>query len=235
MCISLYNFVLCNLAVYFILLLKKINLNWQVVEVRIESVEHRHDDVTGSHDNDDAEDAGEDMDIATRPHEDSQPLLVVFSNDRHHRRFDSRELNELIEREMELYKTGDLPAAAVAAAGLPDYSDDDYVDYDSADYDDDDDDDETERVMSRVERDTAAVSDAVRPSRRRAIVSSSFRTRRAKSRRRTRRNICRRRPMYVNFQDIHWDGWIIEPKGYQVRNTHKVWRRLQFPACDKKK
>jgi len=22
--------------------------------------------------------------------------------------------------------------------------------------------------------------------------------------------------MYVNFEDIHWNGWIIEPKGYQV-------------------
>jgi hypothetical protein len=31
------------------------------------------------------------------------------------------------------------------------------------------------------------------------------------------RNSCRRRSMYVNFADIHWDNWIIAPKGYQVR------------------
>jgi len=45
------------------------------------------------------------------------------------------------------------------------------------------------------------------------------RVRRAKKRlqeRRTRRNICRRKKMYVNFQDIHWDSWIIKPKGYEV-------------------
>lgn len=30
------------------------------------------------------------------------------------------------------------------------------------------------------------------------------------------RNSCRRRPMYVDFADIHWDNWIIAPAGYQV-------------------
>ena len=37
------------------------------------------------------------------------------------------------------------------------------------------------------------------------------------SQRSAARNSCRRRPMYVDFSDIHWDNWIIAPKGYQVR------------------
>ena len=45
-----------------------------------------------------------------------------------------------------------------------------------------------------------------------------WRSKRAKARRRRRRrrNMCRRRPMYVNFEDINWHTWIIAPKGYQV-------------------
>jgi len=198
--------------------------------VRIESIEHRHNDVTGSHDDDDieyADDDGDvDMDIATLPHSDTEPLLLVFSNDRHHRRFDSRELHEMIKREMELSETGDLPAAAtVAAAGLSHYDDDEYVDIDDydADYYDEEADSEMEPVVSRMERDTAAVDDASVAGVRRDLVDETsskarIRVRRAKFRRRMRRNICRRRPMYVNFRDIHWDGWIIEPKGYQVRS-----------------
>lgn len=202
--------------------------------MRIESVEHRHDDVTSNHGNDDdeeADDDGVDMDIATVPQSDSEPLLLVFSNDRHRRRFDSRELHEIIEREMELYESGDLPAAAVAVVGVSDYEDVEYVDvgdYD-VDYYDSRLDSEPEHVVSRVERDTAAVSDARPPPSGRATATrrdrtvtgrtssaTSGRVRRAKFRRRLRRNICRRRPMYVNFEDIHWNGWIIEPKGYQV-------------------
>ena len=34
--------------------------------------------------------------------------------------------------------------------------------------------------------------------------------------RRSRKNMCRRRPLYVNFEDIHWNNWIIAPRGYQV-------------------
>ena len=39
----------------------------------------------------------------------------------------------------------------------------------------------------------------------------------ARKRRKRRRNMCRRRPMYVNFEDINWHTWIIAPKGFQVR------------------
>jgi len=203
----------------------------QIIEVRIESVERRHDNGSSSDDddvNDDSEDPAVNVDIATRPHSDTEPLLVVFSNDRHHRHFDSRELHEMIEREMELYETGDLPAAAVAtAAELADYDGDEYVDYDDDYYDNRVDAEPAERVVSRVERDTGAVSDVrlsgATAARRdlaatdeTSAAATRTRVRRAKFRRRLRRSICRRRPMYVNFEDIHWNGWIIEPKGYQV-------------------
>jgi len=201
----------------------------QVVQVRIESLEHRRDDVTSNPDNDDDGEAEYDdvnVDIVTRAHSDSEPLLLIFSNDRHHRRFHTRELHEIIEREIELSKSADLPDAAVAGAALSDYDDDQYVDVDDydVDYYDNELDDEPGRVVSRVERDTAPVSDARPPtSDRRDLTTAGqksaaarIRVRRAKFRRRMRRNICRRKPMYVNFQDIHWDGWIIEPRGYQV-------------------
>jgi len=203
--------------------------------VRIDSIDQQQDRVSSDDGNDESEDGEEDdvnMDTATRPLTDSEPLLVVFSNNRHHRRFDSLELHEIIEREMELYETGDLPAAAVSAAGLSDYDDDD--EYDDGDYDADYDDNrldaDGDRIISRVERDTDSVFDArfSSPSDRgtatrrdlaatdETSAATRVRVRRAKFRRRLRRNICRRRPMYVNFEDIHWNGWIIEPKGYQV-------------------
>ena len=34
-----------------------------------------------------------------------------------------------------------------------------------------------------------------------------------------RSSTCRRRPMYVNFEDIDWHTWIIAPRGYQVNIT----------------
>lgn len=194
--------------------------------MRIESVVHRHDDVTSSHDDDEraTEDDDVQMDIATRANDDSEPLLLVFSNDRHHRHFESRELHEIIERQMDLYKAGDLPAAALAThVGATDYGDD-YDDYN--DYSDFDEElgDEAERVVSRAERDTAAVS-AARPrasdratATRRDLTARATRSRvrRARLRRRMRNSICRRKPMYVNFEDIHWNAFIIQPKGYQV-------------------
>lgn len=30
------------------------------------------------------------------------------------------------------------------------------------------------------------------------------------------RNACKRKPLYVNFSDINYDSWIVQPRGYEV-------------------
>lgn len=40
---------------------------------------------------------------------------------------------------------------------------------------------------------------------------------RARSKKKRHRNPCRRRPLYVNFDEINYDTWIIAPRGYEVR------------------
>ena len=50
----------------------------------------------------------------------------------------------------------------------------------------------------------------------------------ARKRRKRRRNMCRRRPMYVNFEDINWHTWIIAPKGFQVRRRSVYIPSLNF-------
>jgi len=101
-----------------------------------------------------------------------------------------------------------------------DYDADDYLlDLDSEEGRDGDEVAAAEQAVSRrTERDTTAVSRDERPppARPRDDQTTRSRVRRARFRRRMRRNICRRKPMFVNFEDIHWNGWIIEPKGYQV-------------------
>ena len=54
------------------------------------------------------------------------------------------------------------------------------------------------------------------------IVNSTRRFRRSLKRRiKNRKNVCRRRPMYVDFEDINWNEWILAPSGYQVGFT--IW------------
>lgn len=31
------------------------------------------------------------------------------------------------------------------------------------------------------------------------------------------RNACKRKPLYVNFSEINYDAWIVQPRGYEVR------------------
>lgn len=32
------------------------------------------------------------------------------------------------------------------------------------------------------------------------------------------RNVCRRKPLYIDFAEIHYDTWIVQPSGYEVSN-----------------
>ena len=45
---------------------------------------------------------------------------------------------------------------------------------------------------------------------------SRARSRRGRRHRRRRRNLCRRRPLYVDFGEIGWDDWIVAPPGYEA-------------------
>jgi Transforming growth factor beta like domain len=219
----------------------------QTLEVRIETVGPRDDEQPL-------------VDINTKPHNDNEPLLLIFSNDRRRRKFESRELHEMIEHEMD---------------GVEDPAEFDEDDADAeADYEEDEseesvDGDQYEDVadqrlppsddhvalISRIERDTERVLLQINDSSSRKTsgntdylngtdVSTAAareqaagvdhampmehhhhhhqqqqqarkRVKRARKRR-SRKNICRRKPMYVSFEDIHWDEWIIQPKGYQV-------------------
>lgn len=38
-----------------------------------------------------------------------------------------------------------------------------------------------------------------------------------KSGKRIKKNSCRRRPLYVDFTEIRFDLWIVQPRGYEVR------------------
>lgn len=46
--------------------------------------------------------------------------------------------------------------------------------------------------------------------------SRRSRPRRGRKHRRWRRNLCRRRSMYVDFGEIGWDDWIVAPPGYEA-------------------
>jgi hypothetical protein len=46
----------------------------------------------------------------------------------------------------------------------------------------------------------------------RAPVGTGIQARRTKR----QRNTCRRRPLYVDFSEIHYDAWIVAPDGYEV-------------------
>ncbi|KAK3089186.1 hypothetical protein FSP39_001575 [Pinctada imbricata] len=48
-------------------------------------------------------------------------------------------------------------------------------------------------------------------------------------RRGRRHAVCRRKPMYVSFEEINWDSWIIAPRGYQA---YECTGRCYFPLSD---
>ncbi|XP_066137944.1 bone morphogenetic protein 10-like [Euwallacea fornicatus] len=41
-----------------------------------------------------------------------------------------------------------------------------------------------------------------------------------KSAKRYKRNLCRRKPMYINFSEINYDLWIVQPTGYDAYQCH---------------
>lgn len=127
-------------------------------------------------------------DINASPHNKNEPLLVVFSNDYWKTRLHRKEISELILHEI----------SAVNAELNTIKSQN------------------TQRVKRR------ALSNNTRNNRKtgesKENLSTVTRKHRQKRSRRSRRNICRRRPSYVNFEDINWHTWIIAPLGYEVNS-----------------
>lgn len=52
-----------------------------------------------------------------------------------------------------------------------------------------------------------------------------------KTKQRKPRNLCRRKPLYVEFSDIDYDTWIVAPSGYQV-NPSTILQNVfeEFPS-----
>lgn len=40
------------------------------------------------------------------------------------------------------------------------------------------------------------------------------------------RNTCRRKQLYVDFEEINYDEWIVQPKGYEVSDIIHVSKRF---------
>ena len=175
------------------------------------------------------------MDIDTRPRNEHAPLLVVFSNDNKKRKGHDREVYELLNHE----------TVAGVGEELEDHEDqfdtqDSYDEYLSrrkrSVTPDKDNAKETGGVYSRgplsPEGNTMSRLEnrAERLQRNQMYVGRHLpdsvmelqnplydptKPRRTKRRKR-RRNICRRKGLYIKFEDINWHNWIIAPKGYQV-------------------
>ena len=193
----------------------------QLVEVRIESVRdigvEEHDGL---------------LDIDTRPHLENEPLLVVFSNDKNKDKSHTRELHELLVHDQQyldevIDDDDDDDGGGVGGGGGDDDDDGSFNhDYNSVDaYDlrlkrsvDSGNDITSSNRSSRnmLEKLYHRVMIAQTKHQQNSSISRIRREPRRKQRKKRKRNICRRKRMYVDFQDINWHRWIIAPKGYEV-------------------
>lgn len=67
----------------------------------------------------------------------------------------------------------------------------------------------------------------------RAPVGTGLQARRTKR----QRNTCRRRPLYIDFSEIHYDTWIVAPDGYEVSvnmdasgEYYRPWAKENYPS-----
>ena len=179
-------------------------------------------------------------------HAQYEPILVVFSNDRKRRKMDTRELHEIQTHESEMLpdvNAGPEEETIDYADDTVEYEEAEYAELSSSlgseikeiknagsdvvpdlvnhlknltDY---------SRTMKLHKRSLGGADDEKINEREnlsdvisgRSSTSSSRAKRNAGRRpRKSKRNSCRRKPMYINFAEIHWDKWIIAPNGYQV-------------------
>ena len=181
----------------------------QILQVRIESVFGQRD-------------LG-DLDIDTTPHNQNEPLLVVFTNDARKRQRHRKELTEMINHEMlandvidDENSANDLETSYQGhGPQVPVYEDEESENM------------VNEHIIQKREAKLSPVQGIKSESKREKNYNKEFKKkefdyyefenkRPKRSRKKSRRNSCRRKPMYVDFQAINWDMWIIAPQGYQV-------------------
>ena len=177
------------------------------LEVRIESMLSRNGFV--------------DLDINTVSTHNNEPLLIIYSNERKKRKLMAKEIHEMITHEMNAAGTEETESATSSSESTnkkhKNKTDKDVLSHAHHHF--------IARNKTMMDRMTEkrkllnslSWNTALRHSFSNSNTSRTMRTGRYKRRaKRYRRNICRRKSMYVNFKDILWDSWIIAPQGYEV-------------------
>ncbi|XP_037794864.1 bone morphogenetic protein 10-like isoform X2 [Penaeus monodon] len=154
---------------------------------------------------------GGDLDVATVPHTDIEPLLLVYSSVRH-RRQSKEELDQMISHEYDNPVTKRQRRALRPGASPRAHR----VKRETG----------TEPRLRRVRRNTAAEEQEEEsnqiwegeqdytglPSH----AHNSLAEGRRKGKRRRAKNACKRKPLKVDFEDIGWHKWIIAPPAYEA-------------------
>lgn len=171
-----------------------------------------------------------------------EPILVVFSNDRKRRKIELRELHEIQSLENGMGDEDDgseYPSSPSSSSALYSSSTSSVLsgEEEEEDYEEEEDRDRTrlnvtvaggggasdvdngKRYPQLMESLSKSTDRASTPSAWKKPEPRVKRSLNRNRRRRAKRNSCRRKPMWVDFGDVLWDRWIIEPRGYQVGRT----------------
>ena len=165
---------------------------------------------------------GNDVDISTEPRNKKEPLLVVFSKQINKRLVHQQERDELLQHDMTLSDIEDVdnytttePPLLSSTSSNGDQSDDEELE------DDEDEDDSKEDSYGSIDEMTsyAKVTQSMRTGKEyQSRSKQKVRVKRSKTS--SKRNICRRTKLEVDFRDIQGHGWIVAPKKYQVSIIH---------------
>ncbi|XP_066510884.1 bone morphogenetic protein 10-like [Hoplias malabaricus] len=131
---------------------------------------------------------GGDMEIDTSPEERHKPLMIVFSNDQSgDHRGDKQELSEMIKHETTGQGVNNNLDLSDVLGELG------TMEQEGQTKEEDPDEQDLLQMRSNLIYDTAS-----------------------RIRRNAKGNQCKKSSLYVNFKDIGWDSWILEPQGYEA-------------------
>lgn len=181
-----------------------------VFQVRVDTV-HR------SNDDDEPDAAGSDVSA-----DDDKTILVVFSNDRKRRRVASRELREIQTHENEAREKEERRRRRMRRRRnrrhyYPPSSRSSPTPRPSSPKEEEEEESTSDAASTGLRTRPAASFEGRMTTNRTAVDREGLKNRsRSRGRRRGRRNSCRRKPMYVDFLDVKWENWVIQPSGYQA-------------------